>query len=506
MKNLFPDQQQTVNEVLSAFDKEQLRSIILCAPTGSGKTVMASWLAKHFVEKKGTRVLMLSDRIFLNNSFYESLTDAGLVPFNINGKKDLMNIGYNLYVSTSQTLKSRIKSHAFMDWIKKSIDYVFIDECHKEEFNVFFEIKIFEKAKVIGLSATPEREGKQRQLAEDYQKIILGTQIQDLISLKRLSKPTYIEDKSFRVSSRKIKTKWTKDGLEYDGNEVEKIMTFSKVGNNAIELFKQHGDNKRGIAFCAGSANTIEMCVKFSEAGIPSMFYISPPKEEKGIELYNKYYHKYSGTQEAVTGAHKRGEFVLLFNNQIFTTGYDDPYIENVLILKMTLSYKLLMQMIGRGSRFLLGIKESFRVFDLSDNLYRLKYWHYPRKFSLVHKRGGVGQPPLKLCPKCKQYSFATQKICSHIHPQTMQICNFTFPTLEKIDVNINATVVNYDDLMYGDFIKQRHKMTWEQIDSYRKAKGFKYQWMFQVATQINRIEEFRNTPYYELMKQRITA
>ena len=55
-----------------------------------------------------------------------------------------------------------------------------LDECHRAEFDFVFEY-VTEKAYVIGLSASPARYGSQRQLGLDYEAIVTGPSVKELI-------------------------------------------------------------------------------------------------------------------------------------------------------------------------------------------------------------------------------------------------------------------------------------------------------------------------------------
>jgi DNA repair protein RadD len=493
-KKLFPDQQQTVDDTIESLEK--YNSIILCSQTGSGKTVMAANLAHYFV-KKGKVVLLISDRLELHGGFYNDLVEEGLFPFMIDADGRSLNISYDCYVAMSQTLKRRLNSSTYLDWLRTVPDYIFLDECHKEEYNPYFEKGLFTGKKVIGLTATPKRFGSQRQLAEDYQKIVFGQETQSLIALERLAKPNYIYDPDKKFDTSKLKIRKKLGEYDFDEKEAGQLMRMSGVGGNAIKIYKERVHKDKFIAFCGGSAATIEECVAFNEAGIPSLYFISEPQEEKAIVLHEKYKSKYSGSRQYVLNAHKTGAVLGLFNNNIFTTGYNDPTIKGAIILRLTMNPNLLSQMIGRASRFIKGVKEEFWVMDMSDNIRRMGKWHEPKKYSLHHTKKGGGQPVLKECPNCKGYNFATVKICKLIDPKSKEVCNFHYPEYDKISVPINVQVENYDDLLYKDFLQKRSLMSWEQINRYRETKKFKLEWMYRIAEQTGRMEEFKQTKFY---------
>lgn len=496
---LYPDQQETVKECLHYLVEKDYRSIILCGKTGSGKTVMAADLANTFVKREKV-VLMISDRVELHDGFIKAASSHGMFPFLIDADNSTLNIAHNCYISMSQTLKRRIKKPQYREWLLNFVDVIFIDECHKEEFNLFFTEKLFCKQKIIGLSATPRRFGSQRQLFEDYQHIVFAMETQDLIAIERLAKPIYIYDEALKIDTKLIKVRKIRGEYDFDEQDAAKVMRMANVGNNAVDLYKANVPGQKFINFSSGSADTIRHCVEFNEAGIPSKYFISETKEKEAMVLHEKYRDLYSGNRKDIIKAHKAKEFLGLFNNNIFTTGYDDPLIEVVIIQRLTMNPNLLNQMIGRGSRFVKGIKEQFTIIDLSDNIKRLGKWHMPYPYSLHHKKAGGGLPILKKCPHCEGYNYATVKICKLISPKTKNVCNFVYPEYEKLPIQVNITVESYDDLVYKDFIAKRHMMSWDEINRYREVKNFRLEWLYIQAKQTNRENEFMNTEFYKKM------
>ena len=71
MIQLYKHQQKSVNEILQKFQTNQ--RILYQLPTGGGKTVVFSFLAKHWIEKTNKKVLILCHRIELVNQTIASL-------------------------------------------------------------------------------------------------------------------------------------------------------------------------------------------------------------------------------------------------------------------------------------------------------------------------------------------------------------------------------------------------------------------------------------------------
>jgi len=62
------------------------------------------------------------------------------------------------------------------------IDIVIIDEAHIQEFNYIFQSGLLDNKMVLGFTATPSRSGKMRQLGLDYERMVRGPQVKELVS------------------------------------------------------------------------------------------------------------------------------------------------------------------------------------------------------------------------------------------------------------------------------------------------------------------------------------
>jgi DNA repair protein RadD len=146
----------------------------------------------------------------------------------------------------------------------------------------------------------------------------------------------------------------------------------------------------------------------------------------------------------------RRGEFDVLVNASIFTTGFDEPSIGCVILARATMSENLYLQMIGRGSRIFKD-KTDFTLLDFGENVQRHGEYNQARIYSLVHSvRLTKGAPVIKECPQCNSYLIGSSRTCN--------FCGYNFPLSKKeivevelapyISLNIgNIDVTNPDQL-----------------------------------------------------------
>ncbi|MFK5283892.1 helicase-related protein, partial [Lacticaseibacillus paracasei] len=74
-----------------------------------------------------------------------------------------------------------------------------------------------------------------------------------------------------------------------------------------------------------------------------------------------------SEDRKKILSRFKNGEFLVLNNCGILTTGYDEPTIEVIIVNRATMSLPLWLQMCGRGSRIFPN-KKNFMVLDFGKN------------------------------------------------------------------------------------------------------------------------------------------
>lgn len=488
MIKLYDYQESGVSEIRSAYSSG-LRSVLYCLPTGGGKTVVFSYIAMSAVNR-GNKVLIITDRQELLNGSAKSLLSCGLHPHLVrSGSRD--NISKSVYVGMSQTLKRRLSRNDYALWFKNHFDLVIIDECHKEEFNYFFENGCFDNCKVLGVTATPKRIGSQRQLAMDYQRIVMGPSVQDLISKGYLSVPVYHYSEELRDYS-SVRLSRLGGELDFNSHDIAAFNNIDKVGANMIEQWEALCKGMVTIVFCSGSANTIKACKLFNDRGYSAKYLISDTKEKEAAQLHSEYKNVYSGERRKLIQDWKHGRFNIMVNNGILTTGFDFPAIRCVILNRSTMSTNLFLQMCGRGSRVMPG-KDSFHIIDMSDNIARLNKWHIPRAYSLAHKKGGSGEAPTKTCPCCGQVVFASVMRCNMFDMKKGSICNYVFKSPERICVEITLNTVAYEDLEYSFIISSLPNLSVQELCRIADAKGWRRGWVYHRLREAGRELEFKN-------------
>jgi len=372
---------------------------------------------------------------------------------------------------------------------------VLVHNCHKQEFNYIFESRIFDKKHVIGFTATPKRSGKMRQLAFDYETIIETVSVKELIKQEFLVNDDYYGFGSPDLSDVEFDHKKG----DYKDSSLFKKFNSPQTYSGAIKAYKLHTPESKAICFCVNIEHCINTAIEFNKNGIDAMFVVSglsKPKEpeendagkmaryeerKRVYDLLQENKHL-SGDRKTIFSDFKNNKFKVLINAGIATTGYDEPSLETVIVLRATLSTTLWLQMLGRGSR-IFDIKTHFNILDFGGNADRLGHYTEDRLWSLWHETfEGNGLPPIKDCgidsdgrpisdkAGCKRPILAAYKICP--------FCGFKYPEKKQKEVDLELIMF---DLIHKKSVKTKRlkDMSFQELHDYRAAKGHKSPWLW---------------------------
>jgi len=482
-------QQKVIDETKIFFAKKG-KHILVQAPTGAGKTVIFSVISKSVADKK-KRVLIMTDRVELLTQTGGTLQKVGINTYNISAGINHYNKNYNVYIAMSQTLRRRIKIEYWKEFIK-NIDLVIIDEAHKQEFNYLFESELLKDKYVIGFTATPIRSGKMRQFGLDYEYIYESVDVQWLI------------DHDFLVDAQLYALADIQDfeniQIDKSKGDYKTSAMFEKFNNaklysGVVENWLKFTPNTKTLVFSVNISHAIKTALEFEKNGISVKYIVSNvnrPKEPKSdsnakkqkyldelekYELYQATFERLSGIREEIFEQHKKGDYQVLVNAAIATTGYDDPTLETIVLNRATLSTALYLQMIGRGSRISPN-KTHFNILDFGANIQRLGTYSQLREWNLWHNESKLnGIPPLKKCghtPQnekikgvgfvkegCRRPILASYNVCP--------FCGFKYPQKKAKKVELKVITPQ----------RSTKTMNINELWGYTKERGYKITWFW---------------------------
>ena len=374
---LRPYQLTAVDEIRGAF--KEAKRVVLCLPTGAGKTVVFSEIVRRVLEK-GRRVAIITHR-------RELLSQAGKL-----NRCDILMV---------ETLNNQIK-RGVVDL--SSYDLLVIDEAHIGNFR-----KILDgfEGFVIGATATPVSKPP---MAQSYGKLINSVGIGELIAQGYLCNPiTYA---MHPVDTSKIASRMG----EFTAQGLDDAFNRPKVYEGVVQEFCKRWREKKAIVFCVNIEATINTALEFADKLDGPRVYAVHSK--MSIEARARVMADYIASKNGI-----------LVNCGIATTGFDCPDIEVVVVNRATKSVALWLQMVGRGSRPTASKKE-FTILDFGENVHRLGFWQEARDwgkaFAGMENKKGQGVAPVKDCPCCGAVLYASARFC--------EFCGEIFATEKKAE------------------------------------------------------------------------
>ena len=350
-KKLYPFQEKTVENVLGELrDNGNKFNLLYQLPTGGGKTVIFSAIAKKFIEEWGQKVLILTHRIELSVQ-----TSRQLQAIDVNNKiinsevKTLPDQGeYNCFIAMVETLNNRLLDDK--DFIK-NIGLVIVDEAHYNSFRKIFQY--YENANILGVTATPLSSNRALPLKDNYNKLITGESISGLIESGYLSDAdTYNYD---------VNLHGLKIGTNGDFTVSSSDVLYSNffMQEKLIFAYEEVALGQKTLIFNAGIETSMRVYESFKKLkhNVRHLDSTFSDKERKDILTW------FRTTPDAI-----------LTSVGILTTGFDEPTVKTIILNRATRSLTLYHQMIGRGSRRLPN-KDRFQIVDLGNNVRRFGLW-----------------------------------------------------------------------------------------------------------------------------------
>lgn len=293
---------------------------VLSAPTGSGKTLIASEIFA-LAREKNKRVVFVVPFLSLINQTWRAFERAGMDPHDmsiIQGDHQLTNYAKPIQIASAQTLERRAKL--------PEADMVIFDECHINR-------KIYQRwmneapnVNFIGLSATPWANG----MDALWSKMIVVSTLAELIEQKHLSPFKYYAPAQPDLSKARVRMG------DYIESDLEKIMVDATLIADIVNTWREKATGRPTFCFCVNRKHAQEVQAQFLRAGIPAGY----------VDAYTKVEER-----EDLVAQLKTGHLSVICNIGTMTTGVDAPFVSCIIMARPTKSEMLFIQIVGRGLR-----------------------------------------------------------------------------------------------------------------------------------------------------------
>ncbi|BDA73823.1 hypothetical protein CAL7716_079890 [Calothrix sp. PCC 7716] len=437
--NLRKYQEDAIKQVYSSFT-DGLKSVLLYAPTGAGKTVLAAKIIADYVQA-GKRVLFLVHRGKLVRQTLDKLNkffgiDAGVI-WRDYGEPDYEK---PVQIAMLQTIRNRE--------LPPDIDLVILDEAHTGSYyNIWRQIMdyysggiwVLSKTQFLGLSASPWRSKPDQGYCQFFQTVVKAPYPKELIEMGHLCRARQFGYKGL-IDESKLRV--------VDGEFTEASMRSVCTPELNREILRRYLERdpslkRQIIAFCASVEQAQNLAKQFNAIGAKAECIVADTKETTREKIFDNY---------------QKGKVKLITSVSVVCEGFDEPRVTSVLICRPVKSKALWVQMNGRGLRAFEG-KEDCWFLDFCGNLKRLGLPTDSHPIDLCPDPKPLEPIQTKTCPQCSSEIAIFEKICPH--------CNFIFDSAKKV----SAVRRKFEEILSPEQRQHVRFMRTRAVNAYNKCK-----------------------------------
>ena len=339
---LRPYQQEAREAVKSDWASGFLRTLLVL-PTGCGKTIVFSKIVEDMV-RSGRRCLILAHRGELLDQAADKLLQAtGLRCSVEKAEETCLDSWYRVTVGSIQSFMREKRLGQFpADYF----DVIVVDEAHHALSDGYQRVlTYFEEARVLGVTATPDR-GDMRNLGQYFEHLAyeytLPRAIKDgyLCPIKAVTIPLTLDLSHVGVQAGDFKNADIDTALDPYLHQIAQEM-------------RTYCENRKTVVFLPLVRTSQKFCRLLNAQGFRAAE-VNGNSQDRGSILKD----------------FDEGKYNVLCNSMLLTEGWDCPSVDCVVVLRPTKVRSLYSQMVGRGTRLFPG-KEDLLLLDF--------LWHTER-------------------------------------------------------------------------------------------------------------------------------
>lgn len=448
MLTLRPYQEDGVRDIRAAFAAGH-RAVVFVSPTGSGKTVVMTYVA-HGATRKGNRMLILVHRQELIRQTANALAAMEVVHGYVT-PDHAPEPWHPVQLAMVQTFANR------PDCIPPNL--IMVDECHHGLAATYREIlNRYPAARILGLTATPERlDG--RGLGALFDVIVEGPTVQSLIGAGYLCRPRYFAPP----------TPLDMTGVRRCAGDFNRAQTAERVDRPtitgcAVTHYQRICPGVPAVAFCVSVRHAEHVRDQFIAAGIPAASIDGTLSDDDRIDRVDRL---------------TDGRINVLTSVDVISEGFDLPAVTAAILLRPTESLAMALQQFGRVLRPAPG-KDHAIILDHVGNCMRHGLAEEARAWSL----GGR--------PKAAKYAgtqlrlYTCQK-CHAVHPPApaCPVCGAVYPVKDRAVAQIDGTLEALTAaaiLAERDRIAKRRAVgtakTRTELEAIARQRGYSPKWV----------------------------
>ncbi|MDD3404090.1 MAG: DEAD/DEAH box helicase [Hespellia sp.] len=341
---LRPYQKEAKDSIFQAWD-DGIHKTLLVLPTGCGKTIVFAKVTEQCVQK-GDRVLILAHRGELLDQAADKIgKSTGLGCATEKAEQTCLGSFFRITVGSVQSLMRESRLSRFP---KNYFNTIIIDEAHHCISDGYQRVlKHFEDAKVLGVTATPDR-GDMKNLGSVFESLAYEYTLPKAIKegylspIKAVTIPLQVDLTSVGVQSGDFK-------LGDLGTALDPYL------QGIVDEMKKYCADRKTVVFLP----LVKTSQKFRDLLNANGFQAAEVNGE-------------SRDRAEVLKDFENNKYNVLCNSMLLTEGWDCPSVDCIVVLRPTKVRSLYCQMVGRGTRLSPGTgKENLLLLDF--------LWHTER-------------------------------------------------------------------------------------------------------------------------------
>ena len=459
MMELRPYQAAMISNIRAAWDAGQKR-VLGCLPTGGGKTEVAIALIR---EHSAGRALVIVDRKNLCHQWVDRMRRHGITHVGILQGDNTRMVWAQVLVGTAQTIKAR--------GIPEGVDLVVIDETHLWHKTHDEVLGALGDARVLGLSATPLREG----LGLRYDTMVIGATIAELMDAGHLVRPRYLAPKSGAIAAA-LDDVAVRAG-DFAANELSAAMRTKAIIGDVVGTWLKHAADRPTVAFTVDKAHAAELTAEFVGAGVAAEMIVDETDDDDRLEIFRRF---------------ECGTTRVLASVGVLGIGFDSPSASCAILARPTLSLALFVQQGGRVLRPAPG-KSDALILDHAGNTLRhglLEGFQPPTDLSGVDrsadKKSRKDAPVAWACRHCETVNDLADDICYGCGEPRRRVS-----TVVIVDGELVAIEHRPDEKPAHPTL-QDLKSDYLMLLHHAAAKGLKPGWAFYAVARKHKLADFQ--------------
>lgn len=353
--------QQEARDAIHAEWAEGHRRTLLVLPTGTGKTIVFAKVVEDRV-RQGDRTLILAHRGELLEQAADKIYRAtGLKCAVEKAQERALGSPYRVTVGSVQTLMRQARLNEIP---RDYYQTIVVDEAHHAISNSYMRIlDHFEDAKVLGVTATPDR-GDLKDLGTLFDSLAYEYSLRDAIKDEYLS-PIRALTIPLSIDLAGVRTSVGDFRVDDIGHALDPYL--EAIADNIIE----YASDRKIVIFLPLIATSQKMTNILQRKGVDA------------IEVNGE-----SPNRDQILKDFADDRFNVLCNSMLLTEGWDCPSVDCIVVLRPTKIRSLYAQMVGRGTRLCPG-KDHLLILDF---LWHTEEHSLCKPASLIAKTQEIGQ------------------------------------------------------------------------------------------------------------------